>query len=262
MTYIRQSQDVDLPAILTWLKVEYDQAGTGTGFWCNRSIIEQAHDDCRLVVADDGDTDRAVAFQVGGLLHPGILEVRPDKRGMGFGRRLVEYCIARAREEDECVLHIECNPASSVPFWKRMGFCLFSDAFGERCPSDARNHAFRILNKGHGNVPAESVEVPVQIRFRAECGVTLTQSQLSGYRLNHRQLVLQHRVVAYCPSRAFALGDAFVDVHINGRSLYSGKAKYEEAKAIGVQNRNGEVYFIDEVVLPLQGADVPTGRPE
>jgi len=249
MIPIRQSHDADLAAILAWLKLEYDRAGTGTGFWCNRSIVEQAHDDGRLVVADDGDTDRAVAFQVGGLLHPGILEVRPDKRRMGFGRRLVEYCIARAKEDDECVLHIDCRPVSSVPFWKGMGFHLFSDAFGERCPSEFRNHAFRVLERSHTIASTGRASVPVDVCFRAESGTILSEVHTFGAQCSKR-ILLHERVISYGPTYVFELGDTFVDVHVNGRELYSDKAKYPEAAAIGVQARGGGVYLIDELIMP------------
>lgn len=250
MTTIRPSGSADVAAILAWLNAEYEEGGTEQGFWCNRSIIENAHKEGRLIVADDGDTDRAIAFQVGGLLCPGILEVRPDKRGMGFGRKLVEYCVARAREEDECVLRIQCKPVSSIPFWKHMGFRLFSEAFGERCPPDACNRAFRILDKRHDSVPAEGDAVPVQIRFYAECGVTLTQTKLPRSCLNHHRIALQYRVISYCPCSVFALSDTFVDVHVGGRELYSGKAKYPEAEAIGIQRRDSEVFIVDELELP------------
>lgn len=261
MTRIRQSDNADIVAILGWLRAEYEQAGTGRGFWCNRSIIASAHEEGRLVVADDGDTERAIAFQVGGLLHPGILVVRPDKRGMGFGRRLVEYCIARAVEEDECVLHIDCKPVSSVPFWKHMGFRLFSDAFCEFCPSDVTNHAFRILERRHNVRSSPEGSVEIGIHFRTECGFTLNHLQVGGMKRDDRRVALPCRATSYCPARVFC-GDTFVDVQSNGRPLYSGKAKYEEAKAIGVQNHNGEVYFIDEVILPLRAADIPRSGPE
>lgn len=250
MNTIRPSGSADVAAILAWLSAEYEDGGTGQGFWCNRSIIENGHKEGRLIVADDGNTDRAIAFQVGGLLGPGIREVWPDKRGMGFGRKLVEHCVARAMEEDKCVLRIQCKPASSVPFWKHMGFRLFSEAFGERCPPDACYHAFRILDKRHDSIPAKSDAVHVQIRFYAECGVTLTQTKLPGSLLNQHRIALPHRVIAYSPCSVFALNDTFVDVHVGGRELYSGKAKYPEAEAIGIQRRDGEVFIVDELELP------------
>ena len=77
-----------------------------------------------MIVYVDGKTGSPVAFQMGCLLHPGILEVKHDMRGRGIGRKLVEYCIERARERNECILKIQCKPPTSIPFWKKMGFRL------------------------------------------------------------------------------------------------------------------------------------------
>lgn len=249
MPAIRQSNSADVIIILAWLRAEFEQAGTGRGFWCNQSIIENAHQEGRLIVADDGEGERAIAFQVGGLLEPGILEVRPDKRRMGFGRKLVEYCIARARERDECVLHIECKPVESVPFWKRMGFRLYSEVFENECPGEVRNQAFRVLNKSHIPTLTENPGISVDVCFRAESGMTLSEAHVLGVR--RRSLIqLPDRVISYCPSLVCGLRDTFVDVHVDGTELYFGKAKYPEAAAIGVQARGGGVYCIDELILP------------
>jgi len=250
MIDIRQSTDADLAAVLGWLKAEYDQLQTGTGFWCNRGIIENAHRDERLLVCVEYETNEAVAFQVGGLISPGILEVRSDRRRKGYGRQFVEHCIEQARRDDECLLHIECNPVSSVPFWTHMGFRLYSDVFGDRCPEHVVNHAFRILDKSSDGYSSEGHSIAIDVIFRTECGVLLNRAQVSGILLDDGRVVLPHRIVSYCPCLIYRLNDTFVDVLANGHKCCSCKAKYPEAEMIGVERRSGEVYIIDELMLP------------
>src|SRR3546814_12543260 len=81
---IGESTADDLKFILSWLEAEEDD--TSNGFWCNRGIVEDSHaEGGMLVLREDGV---AVAFQLGALVRPGIIEVRPDCRGRGYGRKI------------------------------------------------------------------------------------------------------------------------------------------------------------------------------
>jgi N-acetylglutamate synthase-like GNAT family acetyltransferase len=97
---IRRSTESDLQAIHSWLRKE-DAQGVKDNFLCNWEIIERSHGQGRLTVYVDGHSGVPVAFQLGGLLHPGILEVRNDMRRKGIGRKLVDYCVAEVRNNDE-----------------------------------------------------------------------------------------------------------------------------------------------------------------
>lgn len=66
----------------------------------------------QLLVCIDGVSGLPIAFQCGGLLDPGILQVRSEYRGKGIGRRMVEHCVKRALEMDECLLYIQCKPST------------------------------------------------------------------------------------------------------------------------------------------------------
>src|SRR3546814_3809239 len=69
---IGESTADDLKFILSWLEAEEDD--TSNGFWCNRGIVEDSHaEGGMLVLREDGV---AVAFQLGALVRPGIMEVR------------------------------------------------------------------------------------------------------------------------------------------------------------------------------------------
>jgi GNAT superfamily N-acetyltransferase len=55
-----------------------------------------------------------------------MLSVRPQARGRGVGRALVEECLARARRDGASVLALFTSPAMTValPMYERMGFEL------------------------------------------------------------------------------------------------------------------------------------------
>lgn len=252
MCIIRDSNDADLTSILAWLRQEYDQDATGNGFWNNRRLITEAHSSGKLLVLLDSQDDAPVAFQVGRLLSPGILEVRANRRGRGYGRRLVEYCIERARENDECLLHIDCKPSSSIPFWKRMRFRLYDEAFNERCPSTMSRHAFRVLEKKYDLSDAMGETVEVMIRFCDERGSTHEKVALPGALQSGTMIALPRRVVTYRPQTVFLFDDPYVTICVNGNMLYFGEADCPEAEAFGVKRRRkSESYVIDALMLPV-----------
>jgi GNAT superfamily N-acetyltransferase len=121
---IRRSTDADIKAIYNWLVTQDAQELSGT-FLCNWNLTEKCHHERELLVYIDGETSEPVAYQWGGLLQPGILEVRYDMRRKGIGKKLVERRIAQAYKLDQCLLLIQCKPSTSIPFWKSMGFTLF-----------------------------------------------------------------------------------------------------------------------------------------
>src|SRR4051812_46562674 len=121
---IRQSTDGDLHAIHEWLKKEHVE-GVEDNFLCNWDIIEDCHAKRKLLVYIDAPSGQPVGFQIGGLLAPGILQVRKDFRRRGIATKLVEHCIAQARRANGPFLKIQCTQESSIPFWLKMGFNLY-----------------------------------------------------------------------------------------------------------------------------------------
>lgn len=156
---IRRSTDADLRAIHAWLVDQNTRNVPGT-FLCNWRLTEACHWDGELLVYVDGESGDPVAYQWGGLVRPGILEVRHDMRGKGIGKKLVARRIAQAYERDQCLLVIQCKPSSSVPFWKSMGFTVLNSVGGD-------NYAYRILEKKY-ELPSEAIPVSVVIRFFPE----------------------------------------------------------------------------------------------
>lgn len=246
MIDIKRSSAGDLNEVLRWLKEEYDSAGAG--FWCNKDLITRAHEEDRMWTGCEPESNEVVAFQLGGLLSPGILEVRPDKRGKGYGRQMVDHCVQQARLDDVCLLYIECKPSSSIPFWKSMGFQLLAEAFADREHDLRGNYAYRILGKAH-DIPQNSGDpVEVEISFRTQGGYELNQYRGLGCRQKDGTILLPERVVSYCPMQVFNLSDTLVNIAIDRESLCACKAKYADAEAAGVIKANSELFYIDSIV--------------
>lgn len=239
---IRRSTDADLKAIHLWLLAQSKRNDPDT-FLCNWRLTKDCHRDGELLVYVDGESGVPVAYQWGGLIRPGILEVRYDMRGKGIGRRLVERRIREAYKRDLCFLLIQCKPSSSIPFWKRMGFTLFNTVDGE-------NYAYRLLKKTH-QLPTEAAPVSVAIRFYpenrkwSENVAPLCIAKPAAVRTPDNVVHLSERV--FCFKELYPdTRDPVVEIEVSGQLLYCDKAKYEEAQRIGVRRcPNG--FFIDHV---------------
>lgn len=239
LSRIRWSRREDLPKIRAWLETD-DRQGV-ENFLCNWEIIEDAHRDRSLLVYVDDKTGDPVAFQVGQLIGPGILEVRNDFRRRGIGQKLVEHCVKLAGKRDCCCLYIQCNPASSIPFWKKMGFTLM--------PNDETRHAYRVLPKHHELPVGRPVEVKIQFyceERRWDKNVPAYASAiLEGVQTAENVVCLPERVCAFrklCPEPS----DALVEIATNGKTLYFDKAKYSEASNLGVR-RCANAFYVDKI---------------
>ena len=241
---IRQSKQSDLRAIHSWLKKE-DAEGVRDNFLCNWEVVENFHKDGRLTVYVDGLTGVPVAFQLGGLLHPGILEVRIDMRRKGTGRKLVEHCVAKAREKDENFLIIQCEPPSSIPFWRSMGIKPFGDQIQSKL-------AYRALGRKH-QLPSGGKDTEVATKFYSEERKWTTGDSIPPYEVLRTAAVVMADGVVYLEERAAFCkqiygekGDPVIEIIVGGEPRYLDKAKYPEATRIGVRRcTNG--FYIDQV---------------
>ncbi|UNP30728.1 GNAT family N-acetyltransferase [Lysobacter gummosus] len=245
---IRRSRATDIKAIRQWLEEEEAQSVPGN-FLCNWSIIERSDRDGELLVYIDGATGLPVAFQLGRLLHSGILQVKYDYRGRGIGRKMVEHCVQLALRDDQCLLHIQCKPSCSIPFWQRMGFKVVKDNMG-------RNNAFRILPK-HLPLPDGGAHTRVVIRFYpenrkwTESAEPFSEQITAGRKLSCGTVKLDERVLFHETPHPDA-GDVVVEIEVDGKRLHLDKAKYEESQAIGVVRcKNG--WFIDQIINAAPG---------
>ncbi|MDP3282084.1 MAG: GNAT family N-acetyltransferase [Nitrosomonas sp.] len=239
---IRRSKPDDLDAIHNWL-IDEEAQGVHGNFLCNWSIIERAHRDGELLVYVGGRTGLPLAFQLGGLIRPGILQVRHAYRGTGIGRKMVQRCISLASKRDQCLLYIECKPSTSIPFWQRMGFTLIESANG-------KNYSYQIIDKPL-QLSEQGVAVAVLIRFFPESRKWEPNTKPYAAFSPPAKLTLNGTI--YLAHRVQFHEEVFPDVHdvvveieVEGSNRYSDKAKYDDARKIGVTRCiNG--YYIDVV---------------
>jgi len=241
---IRRSSRDDVQAVHAWL-VDEEERGVHGNFLCNWQVVESAHRDDKLLVYVDGVSSLPVGFQLGGLIQPGILQVRNEYRRRGIGRKLVERCITLAYKRDHCLLYIECKPSSSIPFWERMGFNLLENNAGG-------NYAYRILHKQHA-LPEVGSDIKVVIRFYAngrqwdETTPPYITATPAAKLTPNGTVYLAERVLfhegVYPTAR-----DMVVEIEVAGERLFLDKAKYERAQQLGViQCRNG--FYIDRIQI-------------
>ncbi len=243
---IRRSTKADLNAIHTWL-VEEKNIGVHGNFLCNWSVIESAHQNGDLLVYIDGQSGQPVAFQLGKLIYPGILQVRKAYRRKGIGRKMVERCFSINRKRDECCLYIQCKPSSSIPFWESMGFSLINTR-------DGHHYAYQVLEKKL-SLPEKGVDSNVVIRFFPESRKWEPNNlpfaiHAPKARLGQDNIIYLEKRISFhkkTQTETFDL-DIVVEIEVSGMRKYLDKAKYKEAQAIGVRHcTNG--FYIDKIKL-------------
>lgn len=242
---IRRSTNADIAAIYVWLVEQASRDVPGT-FLCNWTLTEKYHREGKLIVFVDGESGVPVAYQWGSLLSSGILEVRHDMRGRGIGKKLVERRISEAYKREECFLHIQCKPWTSISFWVHMGFTMLESARG--------NYAYRILEKKY-ELPVDGIPVSVSIRFFPEernwneDAVPLCTAMPEAVRSDDNILLAER--VSYFELLYPMAQDPVVEVKVDGVLIYCQKAKYENAQRLGILRcRNG--FFIDRLLSPLE----------
>jgi hypothetical protein len=172
---------------------------------------------------------------------------------VGIGRKLVDYCVARARRRNECLLRIECKPHSSTGFWEKMGFRLID-------PNAERRLAYRIIEKRH-RLPKDPKQVQVHIAFyRQHDPKVQTMEPLQAFEPKAVQttdgMVHLDRQVQFYPRVLFEEGDPIVRIEVNGRPLCFEKAKYKLAMRLGV-GRCTNGFYVDRINL---NAALPSQR--
>ena len=242
----RPSTDADMVKIRAWLEQQKSDEVHGT-FLCNWGLTQRLHEEGKLLVYIlDEDSGEPVAYQWGGLLQSGILEVRDDLRGRGIGKALVEHRLFEAAEAGEDILHIQCKPSTSIPFWQRMGFELRPD-------SDGTNYAVRYMQR-ELELPSEGKPVQVLVEWFPEARKwesttrAIRTLSIAGVLVEGDEVRLAER--ALCSDEEVER-DLVLRVCVNGQEWYCDKAKYAAADELGVERcRNG--FFLDVLYRPEQ----------
>lgn len=232
---IRRSTDADLAAVLAWLE-QQAKDGVQASFWCNRNLTARAHQNGELLVYLDERSSRPLGYQWGGLVTPGILEVRNDARGRGIGKALVEHSLALAAATGEDLLWIQCEPRSSIPFWQRMGFTLLADKVAHGHPLEQGPYAYRVMPRMRGPWEGEAT-AQVSLEWfseRRKWDKTLAPvaTQVLQATWFDDELELPERASFF---HRLAEGDTVVRITVDGVEWYCDKAKYEGAESLGVE---------------------------
>jgi len=108
--------------VLKWLEAEKAQGGTG--FYCNRSIIEKSFASGQgLCAVTEGNIVGFAIFQMftdGGDIH--IIEIEPSARCQGLGSQLLLAAVEVLRKLGAKYVHVECTSTEGEALCRRHGF--------------------------------------------------------------------------------------------------------------------------------------------
>ncbi|MBJ2215790.1 MULTISPECIES: GNAT family N-acetyltransferase [Pseudomonas] len=245
---VRTAIPADLPYIQEWLKHEVSH---GFGFINNWGMIEEACAQKLMTVFMD--SEGAVGFLTRGISLDTILQTKSDCQRRGIGRALVEHAISLEEANNNAVLVVQCEPRSSVEFWSKMGFEAHRDA--EDFKHLKAIYMQRLSKVGHPDVRGNELEMVI-VRVYPEKAL-YPKEPVKPDRVHYvmakfdektRTLALAHRVsVAHEPM----LKDPVVEISWSGMDIVMGKAKHEEAVAVGFKRTpNYCGFYLDVITLP------------
>tara|TARA_R110000850_G_scaffold261873_3_gene390124 strand:- start:14606 stop:15361 length:756 start_codon:yes stop_codon:yes gene_type:complete len=247
---VEQSKDEDLEYILHWLKAQWDDDGGCSGFWGNRNIIREAHEETSelWVVREEG---KAIAFQVG-RYSPDISCVKDTHQRKGYGTALFQAGLARAHADGVNRLSGECNPEASLPFWLKMGFKQSTGNRGYAQGIPVEMWLPRKLPFPDDDV-ATDVEVelaifPEKVRWEKSTPAAILVKPTARMNAGDTRVHLGERF--FIPDQSDNLGDPVLMATVNGRQVFFDKAKYPEAETLGVQFDPLGNRFIDFLDVP------------
>ncbi len=236
--------------LLGWL--EHEAETSGSGFYSRKLEIQRAQDNGALWgLFEKG---HPVAFLANGLRKDGFLEVRPDRRGQGYGRKLVQHRIDAVIANDSCcLLDIECVPPDSIPFWQRLGFELYNGSF-----------AFKRVPR---RFSLPGVAEVVQVRVRSFPDFVLQTGELveplDDFRpdavvLPDGDIQLAERIVFFAGqlNRRY---DLIVKLEADGKERVFARLTSDAAYAAGVRDDAHGNHYLDRISVPPL-SDVPSRR--
>lgn len=207
-------------------------------FYCNWDLIKTAYREKRLLVYVDGSTGSPLAFLWENSFDSQIIAVRYEYRGQCIGRKLVERCIELAKKQGLCLLKVECKPRVSKGFWLKMGFKYFDE-------KNNQLYAYKILDKklSYAEI-GRVIDVAIKVYDRS---FDWNKSQLPKEVFEVEGALVSDGFV-YLLRRVVIVGyhDVVIEIIVDGKCIYQGKAKYDKAEALGLQGcRHG--YYLDTI---------------
>lgn len=246
----RAASERDLMRILEW--PEGAQTRSRTGFYGKKQELERAQAAGALWgLFENADP---LAFLAWGLRKDGFLEVRPDRRRQGLGRALVQHHIdALTADGDCCLLDITCEPAESIPFWRKLDFTLYGGS-----------SAFRRLPRSLDLPPgAEAVEVritsfPDFVLRTGEMIEPLEEFRPAAALLLDGNIQLAERVIFFAGflNRRY---DLVVKIEAGERVLLFDRVASDAAYAVGVREDRYWNHYLDRIQDPPLN-DIPSRR--
>lgn len=212
------------------------------GFLCNWNLVQRSFardpENVHVLLVDGA----AVGF----LDEMDILEIRPDRRGQGWGRVLADFMVQRAFDRGYSVAEIEIAPETALPFWARMGFTPDSRRQGP----GGGIYAFRRFERRRALGPGP--RVPYRIAFHNNARDWDRQVEPfrvfegHGERLADGAIQLPERAYAFDPDRD-ASDDWVVTVEVEGEAVYEDKVKRRSARAFGLERDPGGLCYFDRI---------------
>lgn len=132
--------DSHLCEINKWLRDEDEK--DQVGFFCNWNTIISLYEKNQLVVfLVENKVVGFLAYGIGDFVAEIYLaEIKYSERGKGYGKQMVEECLVFFKYKGILAVKLYCEPASSQPIWRSMGF-----EESPKFPYDDRKWMYRIL---------------------------------------------------------------------------------------------------------------------
>lgn len=236
---VRLATQSDFNYISRWLKEEFDKYGEG--FWHNIQIINNCFLENQLFVYIYDSM--AVGFITGPIDGPSILNVKKGYKRKGIGRKLINHILIKATEHQISVIEIECNPESSINFWKKMGFSI-----EEKNNKILGYKVIKCNNKIVHNNPIEvSIKTYSEDIYRNKDTEPLLSVNLVAFLQDDDKVVFQKRLFLK-KGKLFKYidKDLVLYIKLSDKEIFFDKAKRPEAEKIGVKkSEHGYGYYID-----------------
>jgi len=238
MDKIRVANKEDLIQIETWLKEEVEYSN---GFYHNFGIIENYFKKQLLFVYEENNS--ILGFITGSIKSPSIINVRKTFKGKGIGKKLYYYLENKSRENNVCLIDIICEPTTSIPFWKKMGFRII-----ETNNINQYTRAFKILDY--------NLEVPIGDKIEVEIysfdSETIYDKNISPKDIIKIKGVVKDNIIYFnkrliFPTYGFGeYKEITLKIIVNNKQIFFDKTKRPKAKELGIEKNNCS-YYIDKL---------------
>ncbi|MBN2776501.1 MAG: GNAT family N-acetyltransferase [Bacteroidales bacterium] len=115
----------DFLELENWLIDEYNKFDEG--FYCNWNIIKDSYKNNEVITLCLND--KIIGFvdwsQDENVIHINIMEIHPDYRKMGLGKKFLAKLEAEFKEHGNIAIVLFCEPRESEHFWRKMEFIKF-----------------------------------------------------------------------------------------------------------------------------------------